>query len=110
MSTEVRDLSDVHRALIQAFIVNRNFGAQELRKAIASILTVSNQIAENTEDVPEIRARDITEEQVDDYIAVANSALYRLDFEIRCSKDSDNSLTWQLVRQLLCAYKFCIFH
>ncbi|KAK9365814.1 hypothetical protein V1509DRAFT_649272 [Lipomyces kononenkoae] len=97
MSTEERDVSDVHRALIQAFIVNRKFAAPELRKALASILTVSNQIAENnTEDVPEIRARDITEEQIDDYIAVANSALYRLDFEIRCSKDSDNSLTWQL--------------
>ncbi|KAK9334078.1 hypothetical protein V1520DRAFT_330215 [Lipomyces starkeyi] len=103
MSAEERDLTDVHRALIQAFIVNRRFTSQELQKALASILTVSNQIARNdTEVAPEITARDITEEQIDDYIGAANSALYHLDYEIRCLTDSDNSLMWQLVRYLLC--------
>ncbi|KAK9484300.1 hypothetical protein V1527DRAFT_470594 [Lipomyces starkeyi] len=97
MPAEERDLTDVHRALIQAFILNRRFTSQELQKALASILTVSNQIARNgTEVAPEITARDITEEQIDDYIGAANSALYHLDYEIRCLTDSDNSLMWQL--------------
>ncbi|KAK9377208.1 uncharacterized protein V1513DRAFT_437680 [Lipomyces chichibuensis] len=96
MSAQARDFTDVHRALIQAFIVNRRFTSQELQTALASILTVSNQIAQNEEVTPEITARDVTEEQIDDYIGAANSALYRLDYEIRCLRGSDNSLTWQL--------------
>ncbi|KAK9245476.1 hypothetical protein V1506DRAFT_538267 [Lipomyces tetrasporus] len=97
MSSEERDLTDVHRALIQAFIVNRKFTTSELQRALANILSVSNQIAQSGSEVGhEVRARDITEEQIDDYVGVANSALYHLDYEIRCTKDSDNSLTWQL--------------
>ncbi|KAK9382234.1 uncharacterized protein V2V93DRAFT_379167 [Kockiozyma suomiensis] len=98
MASEKRALTEVDRALVQAFVAQRRLNATQLKRALAEIITVSNKLQQGGDDSISVTVNedDVTQEQIEEYIGIINSELYQLDYEIRCSIDLDNMLVWQL--------------
>ncbi|KAK9446441.1 uncharacterized protein V1518DRAFT_407930 [Limtongia smithiae] len=101
MAGETHALTDVERALVQAFMANRTFKESQLKRALASILTASNRLvggANVGNDALVVDQDSITTEQIGEYISTINTALYDLDYEVRCTQTENNGLVWELVR------------
>ncbi|KAK9479583.1 hypothetical protein V1514DRAFT_327618 [Lipomyces japonicus] len=89
--------SDVHRAIIQAFLGSREFNQEQMKNALASILTTSNKLEADGESdhAADVSPSQISVDQINEFISLANEGLFELDYEIRASREL-GELVWRL--------------